>query len=406
MPVVCSLAVNVFVAGVFKTKMGLCKCSRRRVTNLFCFEHNVSVCEHCIVAEHPACVIKSYLHWLDDSDYDPTCPFPWCRRILKDAECARLICYHVFHWNCLNKHFTQDLPANTAPAGYQCPLCKRCVFPEPNNASPVADALRKKLETVDWGRSGLSAGAVESHAPPNNELPHDEHQNLMADQHFKIHNSDRIDPYHGDSAVDNGLPHLSGQSVARAADNSYRKDAAINFSTHYDGSSNTSDTQLLLPPLSDDPNNSGKILSKHRHHNEPYGQFHSEHNDGTSDYDADAEKYSRRSFLNQFSRLFKNRFVISRRRIRGGPICKYVCFVLVIGLIVLLTGSLLFTGVMRRDGGAHSAAGVVEIPGHHDTADSEYAHAVQHHPRENGGRQRFAAPEAAEFDGNNNNIEE
>lgn len=33
--------------------MGLCKCPKRRVTNQFCFEHRVNVCEHCMVTNHP-----------------------------------------------------------------------------------------------------------------------------------------------------------------------------------------------------------------------------------------------------------------------------------------------------------------------------------------------------------------
>ena len=32
--------------------MGLCKCPLRKVTNLFCFEHRVNVCEHCMVNKH------------------------------------------------------------------------------------------------------------------------------------------------------------------------------------------------------------------------------------------------------------------------------------------------------------------------------------------------------------------
>ncbi len=32
--------------------MGLCKCEKRKVTTLFCFEHQVNVCEHCLLAEH------------------------------------------------------------------------------------------------------------------------------------------------------------------------------------------------------------------------------------------------------------------------------------------------------------------------------------------------------------------
>ncbi|KIH48014.1 hypothetical protein ANCDUO_21920, partial [Ancylostoma duodenale] len=33
-------------------EMGLCKCPRKKVTNLFCFEHRVNVCEHCLVENH------------------------------------------------------------------------------------------------------------------------------------------------------------------------------------------------------------------------------------------------------------------------------------------------------------------------------------------------------------------
>lgn len=55
--------------------MGLCKCPKRKVTNLFCFEHRVNVCEYCMVSTHPTCVVRSYLQWLQDSDYSPNCSF-------------------------------------------------------------------------------------------------------------------------------------------------------------------------------------------------------------------------------------------------------------------------------------------------------------------------------------------
>ena len=32
--------------------MGLCKCPKKKVTNQFCFEHRVNVCEHCLVSGH------------------------------------------------------------------------------------------------------------------------------------------------------------------------------------------------------------------------------------------------------------------------------------------------------------------------------------------------------------------
>ncbi len=40
--------------------MGLCKCPKRKVTNQFCFEHRVNVCEHCMIQKHPKVSNSSY----------------------------------------------------------------------------------------------------------------------------------------------------------------------------------------------------------------------------------------------------------------------------------------------------------------------------------------------------------
>ena len=96
--------------------MGLCKCPKRKVANIFCFEHRVNVCEHCMVKNHARvrfrsivrtlylcsssfessvvsfqCVVQSYLLWLQDSDYSSDCPL--CTRPLADEECVRLVNY-------------------------------------------------------------------------------------------------------------------------------------------------------------------------------------------------------------------------------------------------------------------------------------------------------------------------
>jgi hypothetical protein len=65
----------------------------------------------------------------------------------------------VFHWSCLDK-YASSLPANTAPAGYQCPKCKECLFPPSNLVSPVVEMLKSKLETVEWARIGLTESLV------------------------------------------------------------------------------------------------------------------------------------------------------------------------------------------------------------------------------------------------------
>ncbi|XKL69516.1 hypothetical protein PGB90_007285 [Kerria lacca] len=132
--------------------MGLCKCPKRVVTNQFCYEHRVNVCENCMVTNHPKCVVLSYLKWLQDGDYNPICEL--CSSNLSEDECVRLVCYHVFHWHCLND-YAKQLPATMAPAGYTCPICNSHIFPPSNLVSPVADVLRKKFETVNWARAGL-----------------------------------------------------------------------------------------------------------------------------------------------------------------------------------------------------------------------------------------------------------
>ncbi|VEN60128.1 unnamed protein product [Callosobruchus maculatus] len=132
--------------------MGLCKCPKRRVTNQFCFEHRVCVCENCMVTNHPICVVQSYLQWLQDSDYNSICEL--CSKDLNVDDSIRLTCYHVFHWSCLD-HYARQLPSTTAPRGYTCPSCKSPLFPAPNLISPVADVLKEKLAGVNWARAGL-----------------------------------------------------------------------------------------------------------------------------------------------------------------------------------------------------------------------------------------------------------
>merc|ERR1711990_695308 len=140
------------------TDMGLCKCPKRKVTNLFCYEHRVNVCEYCLVQNHSKCIVQSYLNWLKDSDFSNTCPLSG--RDLKSCDTIRLLSYHVFDWEALDKHF-REYPPTTAPAGYKCPVSGTPLFPAENQAGPVADALREKLKTVSWARIGLGLPLIE-----------------------------------------------------------------------------------------------------------------------------------------------------------------------------------------------------------------------------------------------------
>ncbi|XP_033736026.1 zinc finger protein-like 1 [Pecten maximus] len=150
--------------------MGLCKCPKKKVTNIFCFEHRVNVCEYCLVANHAMCIVKSYLQWLQDSDYSPVCTL--CTKGLTDgnSKCVRLTCYDVFHWHCLNRYANQ-MPPNTAPAGYTCPNCNNGIFPAQNVASPVAEELRQMLSQVNWARAGLGLPLIDEPEPPPSPAP-------------------------------------------------------------------------------------------------------------------------------------------------------------------------------------------------------------------------------------------
>ncbi|GAB0201976.1 zinc finger protein-like 1 [Grus japonensis] len=138
--------------------MGLCKCPKRKVTNLFCFEHRVNVCESCLVTGHHKCIVQSYLQWLQDSDYSPDCPL--CATPLAARETVRLVCYDVFHWSCLAGR-ARALPPRTAPAGHRCPTCGGPLFPPPNLEGPVAAALRNRLASAPWARPGLGLPLIE-----------------------------------------------------------------------------------------------------------------------------------------------------------------------------------------------------------------------------------------------------
>ncbi|KAM7535029.1 hypothetical protein Aperf_G00000101575 [Anoplocephala perfoliata] len=120
--------------------MGLCKCERKKVTNLFCFEHRVNVCEFCLISNHPKCVVKSYLHWLKDSDYSSQCLL--CAKELDSGEeCVRLMCLD---------NYASQLPPNTAPAGYECPSCSMGIIPHANQGGPIAETLRQRLTSAKW----------------------------------------------------------------------------------------------------------------------------------------------------------------------------------------------------------------------------------------------------------------
>ncbi|OAF70659.1 Zinc finger protein-like 1 [Intoshia linei] len=125
--------------------MGLCSCPKRKPTPMFCFIHRVNVCDYCILSDHNACIVKSYTNWLDDPEYDATCRFCQQELIKDDERNIRLLCYDVFHWNCLEMYASK--PDVNLP---MCPTCGDLVIRHGKMGGPVADALESRFKSSSW----------------------------------------------------------------------------------------------------------------------------------------------------------------------------------------------------------------------------------------------------------------
>lgn len=309
--------------------MGLCKCPKRKVTNLFCFEHRVNVCEHCLVANHAKCIVKSYLQWLQDSDYNPVCTL--CSRPLADeecGECVRLTCYDVFHWLCLNGHAAQ-LPANTAPAGYTCPTCHSGIFPQSNMATPVADTLRTLLQQVNWARAGLGLPLIDEPEFPPPPAPG---------------RLEKDDP---------SLSQPSMTSTPFKADNS-------TGSTPTTTSANHTRPSAQVPPYTSTPNahasHQGAAHSvinvdegtSARQFTNPRKLFDSTKDDGlfNQSHDHDEDKYKRRPAFQFLAKWFKSR----EGGIKRDPasIRKRFFMVFILGIVAFITLVIIFSQLGRN----------------------------------------------------------
>ncbi|KAJ9585679.1 hypothetical protein L9F63_002469 [Diploptera punctata] len=286
--------------------MGLCKCPKRRVTNQFCFEHRVNVCEHCMVTNHPKCIVQSYLQWLQDSDYNPICEL--CTKELANEDCVRLICYHVYHWACLDQ-FARQLPATTAPAGYTCPSCKVGLFPANNLVSPVADVLREKLAGVNWARAGLGLPLLsEDHeqkpAGDNRKLQSTPKRSIVSNSAHSQSNS------HTNNSVLDGKPH----SVVHVEDSTSAFSRSENFS---------------VP---------GQI---------PRRVFEALDDPKDVSFDHDENKYKRRSALEWFSRWWKSMAGPPSRRKTAGHLYRRYWMAAILVLVGLFTLIVIFSWLGR-----------------------------------------------------------
>ena len=105
------------------------------------------------------CIIKPYFQWLEDSNYISICSL--CKQSLSSDECIRLLCFHIFHWSCLN-NFANGLPSNTAPSGYTCPDCNKPIIPSTDQSTPLSRHLKSILSSVSWSRPGLGLSFIET----------------------------------------------------------------------------------------------------------------------------------------------------------------------------------------------------------------------------------------------------
>eukprot|EP00211_Chloroparvula_japonica_P014556 CAMPEP_0119123280 /NCGR_PEP_ID=MMETSP1310-20130426/3271_1 /TAXON_ID=464262 /ORGANISM="Genus nov. species nov., Strain RCC2339" /LENGTH=228 /DNA_ID=CAMNT_0007113065 /DNA_START=41 /DNA_END=724 /DNA_ORIENTATION=+ len=134
--------------------MGICKC--RKSTGLFCFGHRKAVCYNC-VPDHNECVVKTYVEWLKNGDFDePTCAL--CHSSFR-GDSFRLMCLHLFHKACLDAYCEKKYSEHTALAGFGCPVCSSAIVPPVAERSILAAEIRKALANTPWA---VQAGFVES----------------------------------------------------------------------------------------------------------------------------------------------------------------------------------------------------------------------------------------------------
>ncbi|XP_014232772.1 zinc finger protein-like 1 [Trichogramma pretiosum] len=291
--------------------MGLCKCPKRKVTNQFCFEHRVNVCENCMVTNHPRCVIRSYLQWLQDCDCNPICTF--CEESLSSRESCRLTCYHVYHWACLDAH-CRSLSESTENANFQCPECYTEIIPQPNLVSPVADVLREKLTHVNWARTVLG-------------LPM-----LSNDEEQKPNNSHNL------------IDLENSQSMHHAANFSSSRKNGSTLSSNLTTNNMHSNNRNSGPPYSVvDMESALANSSSRRTYLEP-------HNDNkNSSYDMDEKKYQKRSIISMFKSWYR---VHRLRKYTNGSLRKRYAILLAVAIFSFIILMMLFSwlGKLVTDG--------------------------------------------------------
>lgn len=331
--------------------MGLCRCEKRRVTNLFCYEHDINVCEYCLVAEHERCIVQSYVQWLQDSDYNPICIL--CKNLLKDEPTVRLACYDVFHWSCID-NYASNLPANTAPAGYQCPKCKECIFPPSNLVSPVVDALKARLESVTWSRVGLGQSLMQFDETNTSN----EESNLENEKVVNIKNSSQselqaIKPAATNNSTtddeSNGFVIITDKNKQQVPINSSNENKNNATSNTKLITSNKNEKKIKSPALANEFNSisHNRIFNASSTNDDASNQMYDSSlgvvlNVDNLDIDTGENKYKRRPLFEWLARWLKSRQIANRRLFRMTR-QKKIMFIIIIIFISLFTLIIIFS---------------------------------------------------------------
>uniref|UniRef100_A0A1I7UBI7 Zinc finger protein-like 1 homolog n=1 Tax=Caenorhabditis tropicalis TaxID=1561998 RepID=A0A1I7UBI7_9PELO len=288
--------------------MGLCKCPKRKVTNLFCYEHRVNVCEFCLVDNHPNCVVQSYLNWLTDQDYDPNCAI--CKTTLTQGDTIRLNCLHLLHWRCFDD-WAASFPATTAPAGYRCPCCSQEVFPPLNEVSPLIEKLREQLKQSNWARNALGLPVLPELNRPVKQIPPPPPPVQM-----NYDNSNEIPVHHNRSETPATHLEMEDNAASYSVSNN---DVTFSRKKNY-ASESSSDTRPLLR--------------------------------GERDADNEENKYKRRPTIDWMRGLWraKHGSGVPQEKTSGRRIAIFVMFLAIFALITIIT-------VLKRAGynGDHSS---------------------------------------------------
>ncbi|KAI3380799.1 hypothetical protein SNEBB_010056 [Seison nebaliae] len=179
--------------------MGLCKCPNRKVTSLFCFHHRTNVCEKCILSDHPQCVVRTYVKWLEDNDYNDLCVL--CDEQYSQSKTIRLLCLDVVHLNCLDRHISRLNEQNPSLINYKCPVCQAYdVIPKSNVKGRIADILRKELIDFDWAKIILGITNMKLENEEEGRSPENVLRKHMSDNSFEETNEER--DFHRDYSID------------------------------------------------------------------------------------------------------------------------------------------------------------------------------------------------------------